>query len=258
VALRAPSLTLVQPLLVAGLLFALPLGAVLAQRRVTRTELATGGLVCAGLAVFLLAAHPGGGGAPPTTGRWIVVATAVMVVVAAVVLLTRGCRPAHRALALGTAAGLVNGLFAGLAKSVGTVLEHGVLAVVTSWQLWALVVVAGVTLTLAARAFQVGAPAAALTGLFAAEPLAGLTLGVALFCDTVRHSPPFTAVAAVGLLVALVGAVVLTYSPAVLAAYSDGSAPSRPAAARRVTQPRSTPRQEQARTLALTGRDRGP
>src|SRR3981189_1183495 len=58
-ALIKGSLILVQPLLVSALLFALPLSARLAGRRVTRGEWLWAGLLTIGLAVFVLLARPG-------------------------------------------------------------------------------------------------------------------------------------------------------------------------------------------------------
>ena len=58
-ALVKGSLILVQPILVSALLFALPLSARMAGRRVTRGEWLWAGLLTIGLAVFVLLARPG-------------------------------------------------------------------------------------------------------------------------------------------------------------------------------------------------------
>ena len=54
----AEPLLVVQPLLVTALLFALPLGAVLARRRLCVRDWAAAFAVAAGLAVFLVVANP--------------------------------------------------------------------------------------------------------------------------------------------------------------------------------------------------------
>ena len=61
VALTKGSLLVVQPLLVSSLLFALPLSARLADRRVTRAEWAWALLLTASLAVFVVVARPRAG-----------------------------------------------------------------------------------------------------------------------------------------------------------------------------------------------------
>src|SRR5436309_215439 len=62
-ALDHGSLVLVQPLLVRGLLFALPLGAVLSPERMGRSDWIGAALVVAGLSVFLIVAQPDRGSA---------------------------------------------------------------------------------------------------------------------------------------------------------------------------------------------------
>src|SRR5579859_763593 len=61
VALGHGPLVVVQPLLVLGLLFALPMGAAWAGRKLHRLDWIAAALVCAGLAVFLSVASPGSG-----------------------------------------------------------------------------------------------------------------------------------------------------------------------------------------------------
>src|SRR5439155_1969320 len=61
VALGHGPLVVVQPLLVCGLLFALPLGAAWAGRRLGRRDWVAALMVCVGLAVFLTVAGPRSG-----------------------------------------------------------------------------------------------------------------------------------------------------------------------------------------------------
>ena len=58
VALGHGSIALVQVLLVSGLLFALPLGALIARCPISRSDVLAGGLVVVGLATFLTVAAP--------------------------------------------------------------------------------------------------------------------------------------------------------------------------------------------------------
>src|ERR1700759_3810425 len=61
VALGHGPIVVVQPLLVCGLLFALPLGAAWAGRRLSRVDWIGAAFVCAGLAIFLAVADPAAG-----------------------------------------------------------------------------------------------------------------------------------------------------------------------------------------------------
>jgi len=219
-ALRASSVTLVQPLLVCGLLFALPLGALLARTRIRKTDLGAGALVVLGLVLFLIAARPVEGSAVVPVGRWVGVVGVSGGIVGVLLLLSRGRRAALRAVLLGAAAGVVNGVFAGLAKAVSSVLERGWAAMLGSWQPVALAVAAVLTLTLAAKAFQVGSPAAAVTGLFAVEPVAGIAVGTSVFGDTIAVTPLLLSAEVVGMVLAVGGVILLARSPAVLAVYA--------------------------------------
>src|SRR5579872_3216963 len=69
-ALRRGSLSLVEPLLVLSLVFALPVAAWLERRRVSALELVSTGLVAAGLALFLGVARPGLGHPDASGQAW--------------------------------------------------------------------------------------------------------------------------------------------------------------------------------------------
>lgn len=69
VALASGPLILVQPLLAAGLLFALPVSVLLDSRRPSLIEWSWAALLVGGLAVFLITASPGAGPALPDDGR---------------------------------------------------------------------------------------------------------------------------------------------------------------------------------------------
>ncbi len=79
----AGELAVVQPLLVTGLLFALPLGARLVNRRVSRTQLGWAGAVVIALGVFLALARPSGGASTPELGPAAVAATGSLVLIVA-------------------------------------------------------------------------------------------------------------------------------------------------------------------------------
>ena len=117
-ALTAGQLAIVQPLLVTSLLFALPLGAWLERRRITRTELLWAAVSVASLGVFLALARPSGNGVKPELGpSAAAAAVALLLVVAALVAGRR--LPARRAAALGVVTGLAFGATAALIKAVG-------------------------------------------------------------------------------------------------------------------------------------------
>jgi drug/metabolite transporter (DMT)-like permease len=219
-ALRAGSLTLVQPLLVSGLVFALPLGAALTGLRVRAQDVGGAALIVGGLTVALVAAAPGGGSTPPGVGAWSVTIVVVTVLVGVLVVVARAHqRPQVQAVSLAVAAAVVNGVLSAFGKALAIATENGVLTAVLSWTTLGLVAAAVTTLTLAAAAFRAGAPTVAIGALFAGEPLFGVTGGVVLFGDTIHHGTLVLLAVAAGVLGCLLGVSLLAASPTVIAAY---------------------------------------
>src|SRR6202000_3351060 len=117
VALRDGPLTLVQPLLVTGVIFALPLRQVLERRRPRSAELGWAAALALGLAVFIVVSTPAAGAAQAADPQPAAICMAV------IALSIPGCCAAARratgslaAAALGTAAGLAFAATAGLLK----------------------------------------------------------------------------------------------------------------------------------------------
>jgi drug/metabolite transporter (DMT)-like permease len=183
-ALSGGALALVQPLLVCGLLFALPLNSALERRAVRAAELAAAAAVVVGLAVFQLTARPATGtsSADPRALAWCV---AVTVAVVGVSLACSVVRPKHRATWLGLGAGIGFGLAAGLVKSaVGLFARHGVSAL-TSWTPYAFVVVVTVSIVVGQYAFNAGPLARSLPILTIVDPLVSVAIGSVAFGETV-------------------------------------------------------------------------
>lgn len=187
VALSAGSVMLVQPLLVSSLLFALPLSARFGSHRMTRATwiLAVG--LSVSLAVFLVVGDPTEGNIDAPAHEWLVPLAVVLVVIAASV--AAGLAPISagwRALALGAAAGICYGVAVALTKYVVELLSHGLWGVVTSWQVWTLLVSGVVGVYLQQRAFQVGPLSASLPALTIGEPIAAVFLGITVLDERLR------------------------------------------------------------------------
>lgn len=177
-ALSFGSLMLVQPLLVSALLFALPISARLAGRRVTRTEWGWALVLTLALAVFVSVAHPRQGHNDPSVGAWIVVAAIVVPLVLGCVLLAAKAVGTQRALYLATAVGVLFGLIAVLTKLCTHRVQVG------SWRtlletpaLYLLVVLAVVATVLQQSALHAGALPASVPAMLVLEPVAAVLLG---------------------------------------------------------------------------------
>ena len=211
-ALAIGRLAVVQPLLVVSVVFALPLGVRLSGQRVHRHEVAAAVLVVVALAGFLTAASPSGGRSEAPLKDWLVVTIIFAAVCLPIVLLGRRGPAPRRAALLGTAAGLLFGLSAALTKAVVDQLNTGLLHVIGSWELYALIGVGYASMTLNQLALNTGALAATAATSFAADPIASVVLGVVLFHESL-HLTGLRAIGAVAAFaLALLGMAVLAQS----------------------------------------------
>ncbi|MEU0566572.1 DMT family transporter [Nonomuraea sp. NPDC005983] len=173
VALGLGPLTIVQPMGVASLLFALPIAAALHGRRPSRRELSAAGLVAAGLVGLVLLVPESSG---PTYLAPAGVVTLLGVAGIASVLLWAGSKvasPAGRAALLATSSGVLYGATATLMR----VLVDGTW---NWWYLLALPVPALLALMMLQRAYAVGHFGVSFASLQIADPLTAVAFGALL------------------------------------------------------------------------------
>ena len=177
-ALANGSLLLVQPILTSALLFALPLSARLAHRRVTRAEWGWATLLTLALTVFvvLAKARPGDYEASLTTSAVVaVVCTAAVSACVIVAVRTAGWR---RAVLLAVAVGVLFGVVAVLTKLVMHVLTHQGLAAVLTTPVPYLLVLLGVLGVLVQQsAFHAGSLQTSVPTMLVLEPVIAVLLG---------------------------------------------------------------------------------
>ncbi|MEU9836655.1 DMT family transporter [Streptosporangium sp. NPDC048047] len=201
-ALRYGPLTLVQPLGVASLLFALPCAAALQHRRPRPRELAAAAAVAAGLAGLVLTVpeHTGDARLDP----WGAVALLAGAAAAALGLLavSRRVSPTARAGLLAMAAGVLYGATATLTR----VLVDG------SWEPWLLLAAplpALAALGLLQRAYACGHFGVAFASLQVADPLTAVVLGAVLLGEPLPTGATAALTALAAALLAVCGTVAL-------------------------------------------------
>jgi drug/metabolite transporter (DMT)-like permease len=181
-ALSSGELVLVQPLLIAGLLFALPLSVVLERRRPSLQEWGWAAALVAGLVTFLVAARPRSGPALPNDQRLWQFGVVVLAVAGAVAILGSALGGRHRAVLLGSATGLTYGVTAALLKySCALAAREGLGWLLTSWPPYALVVVGAAGILLNQAAYQAGPLCGALPALAIFDPLTAVLFGIGTF-----------------------------------------------------------------------------
>ncbi|MHB1928797.1 MAG: DMT family transporter [Acidimicrobiales bacterium] len=200
-AVHTGPLTLVQPLLVTGLVFALPTRRLLERQRPRRTELLWAGALAGGLAVLLLAATPANGpSSAPDSLPAVVSVTAVGVALAVAVWLGLRSSGRRSATILGFGSGVAFAAVAALLKVVTDELaRRGPVAALDHWPLWGLGFAGACGVVLNQLAFRAAPLRYSLPASSTINPLVSLAIGTAVFDEPFRHSPLAVAGELVGL-----------------------------------------------------------
>ncbi|MET7295488.1 DMT family transporter [Streptomyces griseoloalbus] len=219
-ALAFGPLSLVQPLIVAELVFAVPLSARLHRLRLGRREWSGTLAVAVGLALALVSARPHGGD-PRAAGLlpWLLAVGVVAAVVCGALATARTLAGPWRASATALAAGAVMGTQSVLLAATVDRLRHGLLTALAAWQTYALVAASVGGLLLIQSAFQQGPLAASMTVLDATEPVVAVTVGMLLFEETIHTGWPVSAVTVAGLALVAAGIAALDTSPVIAASH---------------------------------------
>jgi hypothetical protein len=204
-ALRHGALSAVAPLMLTGMVFAVPVSAWLDRRATPRAQFRAVVVGLAGLAAFLGAAAPDEGTTRPGTTDWV----AVFAVCGGLVLLLlaaarRQTGPA-RATLLGLSTGTLFGLAAALLKADAVHLDDGLTGLLTQWTGYAWMAVCILALVLNQNAFQGTTLAAPLTSLALSEPLVALAIGVGAFGERVHAGGPRLLLVGGGVVAMVVG-----------------------------------------------------
>lgn len=195
-ALRFGQLTVVQPLLVCAVLFALPLNRVLRHERITPRELGWAAVLVVGLAGFLLAGTPATQppAQPVDVGPAAAFAIVGLLAVAGCAVLARRAGVPSAAAVLGVASGILFAAQAALLKSSVDTFGHGIGALLGSWQPYALLVVGSAAVVFSQLAFRSGPLAASLPLVATVNPVLGVVIGAVVYDEGIRDSGPALAV----------------------------------------------------------------
>ncbi|MHA0286797.1 DMT family transporter [Mycobacterium sp. C3-094] len=213
-ALGLGSVLLVQALLVTSLLFALPISARLAGRRVTNWQWLWAALLAAAVAVIVTVGNPTEGASRASLHTWVWVVAVLGPVLALCLLVAQVTSPTVSAVLLAVVSGALWGLFAVLTKAVVTRLDLGswagigMLVRTPELYVWAAVAIAGTAMQQAS--FRSGALTASLPTMTVAEPVVAGVLGVVVLGETLHPGEA-------GVFVLVVAVVVMVVATAALA-----------------------------------------
>ena len=207
-ALGRGALAVVQPVLVTVLLFGLVIRSV-GRGGLPRRQLAWALVLTGALAGFLAIAGTG----MPAAGADVDAGPAVAAGIVGVAL-AAGCVIAAgehffggaAAALYGVAAGIAYAATAALLKALTGIADQGAGAVVSSWQLYAVVVVGAAGALLTQLAYHRGPLAASLPAITIVNPVLSVVIGVGVYDEDIRHGP--AASAGMGALLLVLGVAV--------------------------------------------------
>lgn len=210
-ALRWGQLAIVQPLLVSGLIFALPVAALFEARRPQPVHLAWSTAVVVGLALFLASAQP-------TVGRPVAETGSLGLAVGLILALAAACYGwglrwrRHRAAVWAFAGGAGYGVVAALLKQDVGLLDLGPQHLLASWAFYALLLVGPASVVINQAAFNAGPLVSSLPTLTITNPVAAIALGAVVFGEGLASAPALVAGQVIGFAVMTLGVVALTAS----------------------------------------------
>ena len=215
-ALDHGSLVLVQPLLVSGLLFALPLGALLSHERMRRSDWIGAALIVAGLSAFLVVANPDAGRPDASPRAWAVLIPLGLAAVTLLVLSARKAEGNRRASLLAAAAGTMYGVTAALTKATAHLLDLGVGHFLRSWKPYTLAAMGISGTVIDQSAYQAGSLNNSLPMLTVIDPIVSIAIGALALHEGIEVGGVAPLVEAVALIAMTIGVFQLARSPLVL------------------------------------------
>jgi len=210
VALDRGQVSIVQPLLVTTVVFALPLGYYLTRQSVGRREIVGAFVIIAGLALFTIFGHPadGNGNAP---GRdWLIVIVLVAIVSGAMLSFANRGGASVKAAMYGSAAGVLFGLSASLTKPTLDYLKDGIGSMLSHWEPYVLAIVGILGFVLQQISLGTGRLAPSVATVSTVNPFVSILIGTFLLDERLSRPTWHVVVAIVGLALALGGAVVIS------------------------------------------------
>jgi drug/metabolite transporter (DMT)-like permease len=209
------ALALAEPLLTSSLIFALALAVPLSGQRLRAAEVAGAVLLSGGVAALSVARTAG---APAESfgsfAAWPA-AAGIAAVASGFLLAGMRRRGQQRATLTGVAAGLLFGVADALTRRTMEIMGAlPVTALLTGWPLYCLVAASMAGFWLMESSFNAAPLHASLPAITAAEPVAGILLGVVVFGDVVHLSPGMLALQAAGIVALVAGVILVARAPA--------------------------------------------
>lgn len=189
-ALHLGALSVVQPLLLTSLIFALVIRGHFEHRRISGRQWIWALILTLSLGCFLVLAAAPSTAVEESADRIpaVIAGTLGLLLVAVCLVLGRRLRNGGwTAAILGTAVGVIYAATAALIKTVTAIGARNPLDLPTSWQLYTVIAVGALGLVLSQLTFQAGPLTASLPATATVDPLLSIVIGVAVFDERIRE-----------------------------------------------------------------------
>ena len=211
-ALDRGRVSIIQPLLVTTVIWALPLGYFLTNQTIGSRETVGAAIIVVGLALFASFGDPAAGVDNAPGSDWAAASLVIGAACAALLLFANRGSLSTRAAVLVTIAGLLYGLSATLMKPVVEGLHaDGLANVIAGWEFWVWAAAGIVGFVVQQLSLATGRLVPSVATVSVANPVVSVMLGALVLQERLDKTPPWHAVVAVGALcLALLGAVVIS------------------------------------------------
>jgi len=210
IALDHGRISIVQPLLVTTIVFALPLGVLVTAQQVGRREIVGAIVVVAGLALYAVFGDPASGKDNAPNGEWAIALVVVAVVCGALLAAGRNTEGSRKAALLGVVAGILFGTSACLAKPTVEMLDDGVATVLSHWEFYVMTIAGVAAFVLQQVSLSEGFLATSVATVSSFNPIVSVLIGILLFDERLSDPRWHKVVAVTGMLLAMGGAIAIS------------------------------------------------
>ena len=172
-ALDRGRLSVIQPLLVTTVVFALPLGYFLTKQHVGRREVIGAVVIIIGLGLFVYFGDPAGGNENASNSQWAITIGLLSVLSVLMLVFGSGGGLSMKAAVYGTVAGILFGLSSALTKPTLDYLHESVGTMLSHWQCYALAVAGVLGFVLQQVSLGTGRLAPSVATVSVANPSSG-------------------------------------------------------------------------------------